>query len=150
AAAVRSEDDLGRFSLLRALAQDLDLVEAREGTLVPGKAAQTFMALPPEERLARVLDAYRRTRRWFELYRLPHLGIRHRSASIREMPELFAGARPRVVAELAELAGEAANVWIGVRHLIERLRERAYEFLLPRDRAYASWSSFSGFEANPY
>lgn len=132
AAAARSEDDLPRFSLLRALAEDLGLLAVRNNTLVAEEGnSDEFLGRAPGERLTALYRRYRATDRWCELAFVDGLAITRRSGAGRGAPPPIIAARERVIAEIASLpSGE----WIPLAHLIDRLKRTAYEFLIPRPR----------------
>lgn len=128
-AGIRSEDDLAWLPLLRALAEELGLLVASAGELLLDSRAEAFLRQPASERRHRLFEAWRQSTRWNELFRIPALVVRGKGVSVRTAPPGVVAARQRLLTELAELpAGE----WITLAHLIERLRLRDYEFLLPR------------------
>jgi len=151
-AAVKSEDQLAGFTLLRGLAEELGLLAGSVGQLLLDPRGEQFLALPSAERRQRLFDAYRTTTRWSELHRVPDLSVRGRGLGIYAPPENVPPARQRVLAELADLpVGE----WIPVEHLISRLRIRAYEFLFSRTPSVGSYYSsnyryYSFGHFNPY
>ena len=152
AAAVKTEEQLAGFSLLRGLAEELGLLASSVGELLLDPRGEQFLALPTAERRRRLFDAYRTTRRWSELHRVPNLSVRGKGLNLYSAPVNVPPARQRVLAELRELpAGE----WVAVDHLITRLRTRAYEFLFSRtpsrDSYYAVNYRYYGFgHFNPY
>ncbi|HEX5417477.1 MAG TPA: helicase-associated domain-containing protein, partial [Chloroflexota bacterium] len=146
AAAARSEEDLPRFSLLRALAEDLGLLVVRNGTLVADEEkAGAFLERGPGERLAALYRSYRDTARWCEFGFPGGPGIARRNAAGRDAPPPLIAARGRVIAELSGLPGGA---WIPLAHLIDRLKRTAYEFLIPRPRI--AWNEDYYYDLNPY
>lgn len=151
-AAVKTEEQLAGFSLLRGLAEELGLLATSVGQLLLDPRGEQFLALPTAERRQRLFDAYRTTGRWSELHRIPDLSVRGKGLGIYAAPGNVAPARQRVLTELAELPqGE----WIPVEHLISRLRIRAYEFLFSRTPSrgsnYAPHYAYYGFgHFNPY
>lgn len=146
AAAARSEDDLPRFSLLRALAEDLGLLAVRNSTLVADeKRAGEFLERPPGDRLAALFQRYRETERWCELNFANDLAINRRSGAGRNAPPPVVAARERVIAELADLP---AGAWIPRDHLIDRLKRKAYELLIPRPRL--DYREDYAYYINPY
>lgn len=144
-APARSESDLGRLPFMRALAEDLGLLAHGAGALRLGEAAPDFLSRPPGERRRKLYDTYRESRRWSELTRIPGVAIWPKE---RLYDPAIVAARKRVLAEIAELP---ADRWISAAHLIDRLRVRAYEFLLPRTwrSSYYYGSSYYN-EPNPY
>ncbi|HLI51667.1 MAG TPA: hypothetical protein VKU87_07720, partial [Thermomicrobiaceae bacterium] len=130
AAEARSEEELGRLPFLRALAEQLGLLDERLGKLHLGDRAADELSRPPGERQQALLAAYESTARWSELSRIPGLSIQGRGVSVHSAPELVVAARRRVLREVRELPAER---WIPIDHLIERFRKGAYEFLFPRD-----------------
>ena len=147
AAQARTEDDLARLSWLRALAQDAGLLEMQLGALALTASAEAFLRRAAGDRLHLLYDAYVRTVRWYELLHVDGLTVGFKGGGRTPPPQAVA-ARQRVLAELAELPVEQ---WVPVRHMVQRLRRRAYEFLLPRDisTTYGYWSS-SGYASNVY
>jgi hypothetical protein len=151
-AAVKTEEELAGFSLLRGLAEDLGLLAGSVGELLLDPRGEQFLALPASERRQRLFDAYLTTARWSELHRVPDLNVRGKGFNLYYAPANVPPARQRVLAELAELpVGE----WIPIEHLLTRLRLRAYEFLFSRtpspDSYYAVNYRFYGFgHYNPY
>ena len=143
AAAARSEEDLPRLALLRALAEQQDVLAVQPAGLVPGDAAADFLALPAGERRLCLVEGYRATPLWCELFHLPGVSVRTNDPR-RPAPEAIAAARRRVLAEVAELP---AGRWVSLDHLTERLRRRAYEFLLPRH--WPGRRSYLGYAAAP-
>jgi len=140
AADVRSEADLGRLPLLRAVLEELGLLIPSAGSLrlgdddtqAPTRGVPGFLARLRGERQRQVFEAYGKTVRWSELSRLGGVAITPRTGIYH--PHIVA-ARRRVLAELAELP---AGQWIAIAHLLDRLRRRAYDLLLPRSWAYRS------------
>jgi hypothetical protein len=151
-AAVKTEDQVYGFSLLRGLAEALGLLASSVGELLLDPRGEQFLGLPSTERRQRLFDAYRTTARWSELHRIPDLTVRGKGLTIYSAPQNVPPARQRVLAELAELpSGE----WIAVEHLISRLRTRAYEFLFSRtpspDSYYGVNYRYYGYgHFNPY
>lgn len=131
AAAVRSEDDLGRTPLLRAVLEERALLVARPGDLILGSDSEAFLRRPAGDRLKMLFEAYLKTARWCELFRIAGLRISMRGGGGRVALPPVINARRRVIAELAEMpCGE----WISVAHLVERIRLRSYEFLFSRSQ----------------
>ncbi len=151
-AAIKTEDQLAGFSLLRGLAESLGLLAGSVGELLLDPSGEQFLALPSAERRKQLFDAYRTTSRWSELHRIPDLDVRGKGLNVYSAPENIPPARQRVLAELAELpVGE----WIALDHLISRLRIRAYEFLFSRTPSPNSYYGvnyrYYGFgHFNPY
>ncbi len=149
---IRTEDDLARLPFLRALGEELGHVVAGPGELLLDERAEGFLRQPAHERQRHLFEAWRRTTRWNELFRIPNLSVKGKGMSVRTAPAGVVAARQQVLTELAELpAGE----WVTVEHLIERLRVRAYEFLLPRrwsPNHYYSYGyyGYGGGLPNPY
>jgi hypothetical protein len=162
AAQARTEDDLSRLPLLRALAEQLGLLVAEPEALALGPSAAEFLRRPAGERLAQLFAAYREMTRWSELARIAGLApprgdelqaderrpnlVPARSPGARWASERVVAARQRVLAELVELPPEE---WITVDHLIDRLRQRAYEFLYPRSWPDPRYGYFYA-EVTPY
>ncbi|HET7035861.1 MAG TPA: helicase-associated domain-containing protein, partial [Thermomicrobiaceae bacterium] len=143
----RSEDELGRIPFLRALAEDLGLLSASVGTLAPSPGIQDYLRRPAGERLAQLYQTYRDTARFNELYRIPSLRILGKGFSVRLAPPRIIDARQRVLREIAELpVGE----WISLEHLIDRLRQRDYEFLLERPVRDLAYYYYGSADINPY
>jgi hypothetical protein len=151
-AAVKTEEQLAGFSLLRGLAEELGLLAGSVGELLLDPRGEQFLALPSAERRQRLFDAYRTTARWSELHRVPDLSVRGKGLNLYHAPANVPPARQRILAELANLpAGE----WIPIEHLLTRLRLRAYEFLFSRTPSknsyYAVNYRYYGFgHFNPY
>jgi hypothetical protein len=138
---IRLETDLGYIPFLRALGQEVELVESFGIHLRPGPSSAAFFARPRGERRQRLFQAYRGTERWSELNRLNGVSITPKNAI---NSPFVAEARQRVLAEVAELPpGE----WISVVHLVHRLRVRAYELLLSRRALYEYYAYFPQFDA---
>lgn len=146
-AAARAEDELPYLSWLHSLAEELPLLVARAGELRPTESARTFLALPRGERRRQLFAAYRRTPLWSEVFAIPGVSIKTPGGR-RPVPPLIVAARERIIGEVAALPPER---WIGVDHLIDRVRRTAYEFLLPR-RWYNSNRYSYGYvlQPNPY
>lgn len=147
AAAARSEDDLPRFSLLRALAEDLGILALRNNTLVSGEEAEAFLKLSPGDRMAELYRRYQESDRWCELTFVEKLGITRRSGVGRAAPPPIVAARRRVI---AEVAGLPPGQWIPLAHLVDRLKQQAYEFLIPRPRIQGNDSYPIYYVTNPY
>lgn len=146
AAAVRSEDELGRIPFLRAVLEELSLLLARQGSLEAADSVEKFLELPAGERLRSLYAAYYQTARWCELFRIDDASIQGKAG--RPAPRPVIAARRRILAEIAELP---AGAWIPVSHLIERMRLQAYEFLLPRTGSYGGYHYHNyGRLVNPY
>jgi hypothetical protein len=147
---IRSEEDLSWIPLLRALAEELGALAPSVGELVLDPRAAEILKLPAGERRRRLFDAYRNTSRWFDVMRIPGLTVRGKGVSLRVAPPAAIAARKRVLAELAEMpVGE----WIAVAHLVDRMRLRAYEFLLSRrgvPSSYYSYGHGNRYVSNPY
>lgn len=146
-AAVRSEEELAWIPLVRGLAEGLGLLVASVGGLRLDTRGEEFLRLPDAERRAQLYEAYRETRHWCELFRIPDMTIRGKGASVRSAPPGVVAARQQV---LAKVAGLPVGEWITLRHLTERLRQRAYEFLLSRARSANDYYSYYGHAFNPY
>jgi hypothetical protein len=162
AAQARSEDDLSRLPLLRALAEQLGLLIVEGDRLALGPDAAAFLRQPPGERHARLFEAYRQATTWSEMARIAGLApprgealvaverrpslVPARSPGARWAAPQVVAARQRVLAELAELP---AAEWIALDHLIDRLRQRAYEFLYPRSWPDPRYGYYYG-EVSPY
>lgn len=126
---VRSEEEMSWLPFLRALAEEVGLLVTSPGELLLDERAEEFLAQSAAARQQRLFDAYRRTTRWNELFRIPNLTVRGKGASIRTAPAGVVEARGRVMSELAQMpAGE----WLSLDEFIQRFRLRAYEFLLSR------------------
>lgn len=139
-AAVKTEDQLAGFSLVRGLAEELGLLAGSVGQLLLDPRGEQFLGLPSSERRQRLFNAYRTTARWSELHRIPDLIVRGKGLNVYSAPENVPPARQRVLAELADLpAGE----WVAVDHLISRLRTRAYEFLFSRTPSEGSYYGYN-------
>lgn len=126
AAQARSEADLSRLPLLRALAEHLHLLTVSAGGLRLGEAATEFLPRLQGERQRMLFEAYGKTERWSELAHLPGVTAR---ATGQVDTSLIVAARRRVLKEIAELP---PGRWIPIAHLVDRMRMRAYEFLIPR------------------
>lgn len=136
AAAVRSEDDLRRLPLLRALAEALDLLRLENGALVAGQSLDTFFAQSAGERLRRLVQVWLTSPRWCELFHLAGVTVRTPGGIKSEAPAEVVAARQGVVAALARLTvGEC----FPVDAIVERFRIRLYDFLLPRGSGYAGY-----------
>lgn len=140
---VRSESDLGRLPLLRALAEDLQLVLQGARGLVAGDDVLSFLAQAAGLRQRRLYDAYVRTKRWSELFRLRDVSISPRANMVG--PKIVS-ARKLVLSEIAELPTE---VWIPVSHLVDRMRRRAFEFLVERNWQYSHYYYGNSFYSDP-
>jgi hypothetical protein len=149
AALVRSEDELGRLPLLRVLAEECALLVPRASALIPGERVESFLRQPAGERRQQLYRAWLQTPRLGELFRIKNLSISTRGGIDRQAATPVVAARQRVVKEITELPAEQ---WISLSHLVERMRRRAYEFLLPR--SYQVGSYYYGYSAshrlNPY
>jgi hypothetical protein len=149
---IRTEEDLARLPFLRALGEELGHLVAGPGELLLDERAEAFLRQPAGERQRHLFEAWRRTTRWNELFRIPRLSVKGTGMSVRTAPAGVVTARQRVLTELAELpAGE----WITIEHVIERLRIRAYEFLLPRRKLPNSYDTYGYYGygrglPNPY
>lgn len=143
AAAVRSEWELGRLPLLRALAEDLQLVHQGARGLTAGDDVLSFLAQAPGLRQRRLYDAYLRTKRWSELSRIRDVSISPRAKMTG--PRIVA-ARKVVVDEVGTLP---ADTWIPIPHLVDRIRRRAFEFLLERNWQYSHYYYGSTFYSDP-
>jgi hypothetical protein len=144
AAQARTEHDLPRLALLRALGEELGLLVPRIGLLALGDAGEAFLARPAGERRAALYGAYARTTRWSELARLPNLGVT-RGVPPDFAPPPLGDARRRVLAELAALP---ADEWLTLDHVVDRLRRWAYEFLFARRSSRYGYGA--GYRPNPY
>ena len=143
AAQVRSEWDLGRLPLLRALAEDLQLVVQGARGLVAGDDVLSFLSQAPGLRQRRLYDAYLRTKRWSELSRIRDVSISPRTNMTG--PKIVA-ARKVVV---DEVRGLPVDTWIPVAHLVKRIRRRAYEFLVQRNWQYSHYYYGSSYYSDP-
>jgi hypothetical protein len=143
AASVRSEWDLGRLPLLRALAEDLQLLLQGARGLVAGDDVLGFLMQAPGLRQRRLYDAYARTKRWSELSRLRDITISPRSNMTG--PKIVAARK--VV--LDEVKGLPANEWIPIAHLVDRIRRRAFEFLVERNWQYSHYYYGSTYYSDP-
>jgi hypothetical protein len=143
---VRSEWDLGRLPLLRALAEDLQLVLQATRGLVAGDDVLGFLSQAPGLRQRRLYDAYVRTKRWSELSRIRDITISPRANMTG--PKIVAARK--VV--LDEVAGLPTDQWIPTTHLVDRIRRRAFEFLLERNWQYSHYYYGNTFysDPNPY
>jgi len=139
AAQARTEEDLARLSCMRAMAQEAGLLEVQLGALALTDGAERFLQRTPGERLRRLYEAYRQTARWYEVFHVPGLAISLKGAGRFPTPEAIQ-ARQRVLSEIAELP---VGQWVSVRHVVERMRRRAYEFLMPRDMAFSAYGYWS-------
>ncbi|HEX6507317.1 MAG TPA: helicase-associated domain-containing protein, partial [Chloroflexota bacterium] len=140
---VRSESDLGRLPFLRALAEDAQLLLESARGLRLGEKALEFLARSPGRRQRQLYDVYRRTRRWSELTRLGDISVTPRD---RLTSPGVVNARKRVLAEVAELP---ACQWIPAAHLVDRIRQRAFEFLVERDWSYSHYYYGSSCYSDP-
>jgi Helicase conserved C-terminal domain len=145
-ARARSEDDLPRLSLLRALGEDLKLIAQRLATLALGDRAESFLKQPVEPRRATLLAAYRQTPGWCEIFRLPS-NPTVRGVSGRQAPPLVVSARQRII---AEIAGLPAGQWVGLAQLRARLKRIAYDFLFPRFDSPPDSGYYPPSETTPY
>ncbi len=145
-AKARSEWDLGRLPLLRALGEDLKLLVSGTEGLHVGPSVPQFLAQPAATRQRRLFETYLRTKRWSELTRIPHMSISPRFAM--NGPRIVS-ARRCVVREVAQLPPGA---WIPLWHLIDRIRTRSFEFLVQRDWDYSHYYYGSTYysDPNPY
>jgi hypothetical protein len=143
AAGVRSESELGRLPLLRALAEDLQLVLQGARGLVVGDDVLSFLTQAPAIRQRRLYDAYVRTKRWSELSRIRDVTVSPRANMTG--PKVVS-ARKVVLDEVAELP---TNVWIPTTHLVDRIRRRAFEFLVERNWQYSHYYYGSSFYSDP-
>jgi hypothetical protein len=145
-ARARSENDLPRLSLLRALGEDLKLLVQRLTTLALGDRAESFLEQPVGQRRATLLAAYRQTPSWCELFRLPS-NLTVRGVSERHAPPLVVSARQRVI---AEIAGLPTGEWVALAQIQARLKRIAYDFLFPRYDTPARYGFSSFSETSPY
>jgi hypothetical protein len=143
AAEVRSEWELGRLPLLRALAEDLQLVVQGARGLVAGDDVLSFLSQAPGLRQRRLFDAYLRTKRWSELSRISDVSISPRTNMTG--PKIVA-ARKVVVDEVGSLS---IDTWIPVAHLVDRIRRRSYEFLVQRNWQYSHYYYGSSYYSDP-
>ncbi len=120
------------------------------------------MYVVPRAVMARLFAAYRETTSWSEMARIAGLApprgeelraderrpslVPARSPGARWASPRLVAARQRVLAELAELPAEE---WIALDHLIDRLRQRAYESLYPRSWPDPRYGYYYA-EVNPY
>ena len=140
---VRSESDLGRLPFLRGLAEDLRLVAQGARGLSAGDAVPVFLSQAPGLRQRRLYDAYLRTRRWSELSRLRGFTISPRA---KLTGPKIAAARKVVLDEVATLPVDS---WIPTRHLVDRIRRRAFEFLIERNWQYSHYYYGNSFYSDP-
>jgi hypothetical protein len=146
-AAVRSEDELPYISFLHALAEELHLLTPRQSELRLADGAAEFLALSRSRRRQALFDAYRATPLWCEPFQIPDVSIKA-TGGRRLAPPMVVAGRQRLLAEIATLPSER---WIGLDHLIDRVRRRAYEFFLPRRYQAGYYSSgYYGAQPNPY
>jgi hypothetical protein len=143
AAQVRSEWDLGRLPLLRALVEDLQLVHEGTRGLTAGDDVLSFLTKTPGLRQRRLFDAYLRTKRWSELSRIQDVSISPRANMTG--PKIVA-ARKTVVDEVGELP---TDQWIEIAHLVDRIRRRAFEFLVERNWQYSHYYYGSSYYSDP-
>jgi hypothetical protein len=139
----RSESDLGRLPLLRALAEDLQLILEGARGLVPGDGVLSFLAQAPGLRQRRLYDAYVRTKRWSELSLLRDITFSPRANMTG--PKIVSARK--VV--LDEVAGLPSEVWIPTAHLVDRIRRRAFEFLIERNWQYSHYYYGSTYYSDP-
>lgn len=143
AASVKSEAELGRLPLLRAVAKELGVLTPGAQGLELRETPLPFLSLPRGERQRKLYEAYRETTGWSELARLSRVSITPRDRL--NAPGIVA-ARKQVLREIAELPpGE----WIPLRYLLDRMRKRAFEFLLPRDWSASNYAYY-GYTPDPY
>lgn len=143
----RSEDDLSRLPFLRARSEDLQLIEARASTLIVGPGAEKFLSTPRNARLRDLFEAYRRTRRWCELFHVPDLTISTSGGTAREAPEVVVQAREHLIRQIALLPLER---WITRSHLVDRLKRRSFEFLFSRASVPARYRGDDSYWDNVY
>lgn len=143
AARVRSEGDLGRLPLLRALAEDLQLVHQGARGLVVGDDVLSFLTQAPGLRQRRLYDAYVRTKRWSELSRIQNITISPRANMTG--PKIVSARK--VV--LDEVTGLPPLEWVPITHLVDRIRRRAFEFLVERNWQYSHYYYGSSFYSDP-
>ncbi|TAK35400.1 MAG: hypothetical protein EPO21_06000 [Chloroflexota bacterium] len=140
AASARSEDDLDRLPFLRALLEECALLVLRPGELVVGEGVEGFLSQPAGDRLRLLYESFCQTARWCELFRIAGLKVTTRGGGRGALPPVIK-ARGRVIAELAELpSGE----WIPVQHVVERIRQRSYDFLFSRRHVSRDHSYYYG------
>lgn len=143
---VRSEDELAYIPFLRALAEELHLVVPRQTELRLSDAAPDFLAQSRSKRRQALFAAYRATDRWCELFRIPGVSIKA-TGGRRSAPARVVNARQRLLTDIAALPAER---WISLDHLVDRMRRRAYEFLLPRRWQAGYYASGYATAPNPY
>ena len=120
----QGEMDFPRLMFLRLMLIQLGLIRVQESSLqaVPGEA---FFGAPPLERIRRTFEAYATGRQ------LNELALQHSISTYGEklvpVPDRLVDARKALVLFYRLAAG-----WTGLNALIGRVRETAYEFLLPR------------------
>lgn len=154
AADVRSEEELAWLPFLRSLVEELGLLVASAGELQLDERTEAFLRRSAGERQQRLFESWRQTARWNELFLIPNLTVKGKGMSVRNAASGVIAARERLLKELVELpVGE----WVTLEHLVERVRLRAYEFLLPRIWTrdhysyYGYYGSYGGSSLpNPY
>lgn len=147
AARVRSENELTRIPLLRAIAQGLGLLVPVNESLDLGDNVRAYFAQPSGVRRRLAYEAYRDSTRWTELIRLPGVTVSPAHAAAGKG---VATARARV---LAAMAGLPASRWIAIDHLVNRLRRVDEEFLLTPPQhagAHAYYNYWWTYEPSPH
>ncbi|MEP7199811.1 MAG: helicase-associated domain-containing protein [Chloroflexota bacterium] len=137
--AARDESHMGRLHFIRVLLEEGGLVKRSEARLAPSPNAHDFFGYTITRRSDRLFEAWKRTTRWNELLRLP---IRPRLHEARSAKALHVVARARQ-SVLSFIATHAADGWLDVAALTQRMREQHYEFLFKRTHPEYG-------EVNPY
>ncbi len=138
----QSEADFPRLLFLRMTLIQLGLIRVEESSLraEPGEA---FFGAPPLERIRRTFEAYVTGRQ------LNELTLQHAISAYGERlvpaPDRLVDARKALV-----LFFRLAVHWTGLEALIGRVRETAYEFLLPRIFRTTNSQSYYYPTVHPY
>jgi len=141
---VRDESEAGRLRFLRHLLVGCGLVSRSGDRLAVTPKGESFFAQPLATRTQAVFDAYLKGSFWDELMQIPCLVIEGRRTSQNEAPPFVVRGRAKLVELIAELPSEG---WLDVAAIIERVRRRGYEFLLPRR---ATHYGYTAVPPNPY
>ena len=152
----RTEPELPRLLFLRLLLTDMGLLQSSDYS-IRAVEQPPFLERSPAERIRQCYDHWREGTFWNEVLSIPNLTVHGAGTRLNKAPKPLGKARARVIAHIAaqHSSRDPGTHWTPIQRLIDGIRAKEYEFLLPRD--YFPYQSvyYRGYEnyvshASPY
>jgi hypothetical protein len=152
----KNEPELPRLLFLRLLLTDMGLLRKHKDS-IRAVERPAFLEHSPEQRIRQCYDHWREGAFWNEVLSIPNLTVHGAGSRLSRAPAQLTKARACVTAHIASmhLFSDPDTHWTPIQHLVDSIRAKEYEFLLPRDyfpyhsvyyRAYENYVS----HASPY